>query len=232
MQALMRVGFGVVAVCGLIALANAQDHPGQDHPKGGHEHPKGGHEHPEGGHEHPQDEQGGDDMADMMAAWAKTAAPGEHHAHLKPLAGKWTSKDKFRMSPDAPWQESTSKAVTEWIMGGRFLTMKVQGGSMMPGMPAFEGFGILGYDNLAEKYVSMWVDNYGTMMMTSEGTCDATGKTITFKGTYTDPMSGQPTWMKSVYKIEGNDKYVISMYGPDSEGKEFLSMEITSTRTG
>jgi hypothetical protein len=224
MKAMTKIGFGLLMVVGLVALATAQDR------KEGHgEHPKEGAKQ----HEHPGDHPaGGDDMAAMMEAFVKAATPGPHHDHLKPLVGKWDAVGKFRFSPEAPWEESRSKAVFEWIMGGRFLTQKVMGKSMMPGMPSFEGFGILGYDNGTEKYKSVWLDNYGTMIMGADGACDATGKTITFKSTYKDPMSGQPTWMKTVYKIESNERFVLSMYGPNETGEEFLSMELTYTRTG
>lgn len=166
----------------------------------------------------------------MMEAYKKIAAPGPHHDQLKPLAGKWEIAGKFRMDAAAPWTETKSKSANEWILGGRFLTQKVNGDPMMPGEPPFEGFGILGFDNQSQKFVSTWMDNMGTMIMTAEGTGDAAGKVITFKGDYVDPMTNQKTWMKTVYKIESNDKYMIEMYGPDQAGKEFLVMELTHTR--
>lgn len=166
----------------------------------------------------------------MMEMYKKLASPGAHHDQLKPLAGKWETVGKFRMDPAAPWTETKSKATIEWVLGGRFLTQKVMGDPMMPGEPPFEGFGILGYDNQAQKFVSTWMDNMGTMIMTADGTADAAGKVITFKGDFMDPMTNQKTWMKTVYKIESNDKFMIEMYGPDQAGKEYLAMELTHTR--
>ena len=179
----------------------------------------------------PPGESGSDDMAKMMEAWMKTASPGEHHGHLKPLAGAWDLAGKFRMGPAAPWTESKSRSKAEWILGGRFLTQTIVG-EPMEGMPGpFEGFGVVGYDNIKGKYVSVWMDNMGTMMMVSEGTCDDEGQTITFVSEpYQNPFTGQKTRLKSVYRIVSNDKYVLSMYEPGPDGKEYLGMELTHTR--
>ncbi|GMU37382.1 MAG: DUF1579 family protein [Phycisphaerae bacterium] len=167
----------------------------------------------------------------MMEAWAKLASPGPHHEHLKPLAGNWNVEGKWRMAEEAPWTPSNSKAKTEWILGGRFLHQHYKGDPMMPGDPTpFEGYGIVGYDNQKQKYVSAWVDNMGTMIMMSEGTCDSSGKTVTFTAKFMDPMMNKETWMKMEYKIEGEDKYTLSMFAPDMTGKEYLMMVLTHTR--
>ncbi len=222
MKKSMGLGLALLAVGGFVAFTYAQDHKdsyGKQDPHAGHDHSAQG-----------DQEAGGEDA--MMEAWAKASKPGPHHAHLKPLVGKWNATAKFRPSPEAPWMESRSTGEYAWTMGGRFITQKVFGEPMMPEMPSFEGFGIIGYDNVTEKYQSFWIDNYGTMMMMAEGTCDATGKTFTFKGTFTDPMTGKPTWLKSVYKIESNDRITLTMYGPDPTGQEFRTMEIIHTRAG
>ena len=222
MKKSMALGLALLAEGGLVAFTYAQEHKdshAEQDPHAEHDHSA-----------HAEQEAEGE--AAMWEAFAKASTPGTNHHHLSPLVGKWDAVGKFRFTPEAPWQQSRSKAEFTWIMGGRFLTQKVFGEPMMAQMPSFEGFGIIGYDNNAKKYNSFWVDNYGTMMMMGEGTCDAAGTTFTFKSTFTDPMSGQPTWMRSVYKIEGNDRFVLSMYGPDPTGKEFLTMEITNTRSG
>lgn len=178
-----------------------------------------------------QDDQGGaDEMAAMMEAFVKLAAPGEHHAHLKPLSGQWNITGKFRMAPDAPWSESKSESVCEWILDGRFLTQRIKGEPMM-GMPTpFEGFGFLGYDNMTHKHTFVWVDNFGTMTMTGEGHCADGGKVTTYMSKFLDPMTGQESHMKSVYRIEGPDRYVLEMYSPDPKGEEFLAMVLVNTR--
>ncbi len=173
-------------------------------------------------------EEGQPDPKAMMEAWKKMSEPGEFHAHLKPLVGRWSQVVKHRMAPDQPWEESGGTTEYRWILDGRFLLEKVKG-EMMEGV-AFEGLGILAYDKVKKKYVSVWADNFGTGFMISEGTCDASGKVITYRGEYADPMSGQTKRQKSILRIINNDKHVFVMYDTTPDGKEFKSLEITFTR--
>ncbi len=174
-------------------------------------------------------QEGGMDPA-MMEAIMKSATPGQHHDHLKQMVGEWNIEGKFRMDPNQPWEESKSTGKVEMILGGRFLRQHVLG-EPSPSMPVpFEGLGCIGFDNDKQKYVSTWMDTYGTMIMTGEGTCDGSGKTITLTSKFFDPMTKKDTWAKWIYKIEGADKYVLQGVGPDETGKEFVSMELTFSR--
>jgi hypothetical protein len=169
---------------------------------------------------------------EMKQALTKASALGPQHAQLKPLAGKWNIVGKCRMGPDAAWQEHKDTCTADLILGGRFLQQQYKGDAMF-GMPTpFEGTGFIGYDNQKQKFVSVWMDNMGTMVLTSEGTSDDSGKTITFRSAdYTCPITGQKTYTKTVYQIEGNDKFVMKMYGPGPDGKEFQTMELVHTRS-
>ena len=51
-----------------------------------------------------------EDEKAMMEKMMQLAAPGEHHAHMQALAGKWQQTSKFRMTPEAPWMESKSES--------------------------------------------------------------------------------------------------------------------------
>ena len=174
-----------------------------------------------------------DEMAKMMEVAQKAATPGEFHEHLKPLAGKWTFTTRYRMSADGPWEQSTGSAVYKWILGGRILVQEVKANpspaDAMMGGP-FEGYGITGYDNVSKKYFNVWCDNMGTGMMSSTGTCDGSGKIISYMGEYNDPMTGQPKTVKSVLKIVGDDKSVYEMYEKSPDGKEYMSVEVTYVR--
>ncbi len=44
---------------------------------------------------------------EIMMAMMAAGQPGENHALLANCAGTWTVACKFRMTPDAPWQETT-----------------------------------------------------------------------------------------------------------------------------
>lgn len=175
--------------------------------------------------------EGDDEMAAMMAEIMKYATPGEHHEHLKPLAGRWELATKFRMDADAPWDEGTGESVIEWILGGRFLQQKVMSPPTEEMPMPFEGFGLMGYDNLAKKHINLWTDNFLTGVMFFTGSCDASGKVVTLSGEFQDPKkSGEMTKERWVYRIINNNKFVFEMWQPGMDGRDFLHGEITYTR--
>lgn len=165
--------------------------------------------------------------AEMMAAWAALAMPGEHHNQLQPTIGHFKYDVKWRMAEEAPWTTSQGTTDRKWIMGNRFIQETVKGDM---GGAMFEGLGLLGYDNGQKCYVSMWLDSMGTGMATSKGQCDASGKVFTFFGDIYDAMAQKNKTVKSVLRIINNDKYVFEMFDTNDTGKEFKSMTITYTR--
>jgi hypothetical protein len=178
---------------------------------------------------------GGPDMAKMMEAWKKSATPGEYHAKLNPLVGKWTFVTKMRMSPDQPWEETPGKAEYRWALGKRVLfhDVKANPGPKDAEMGGpFEGFGFTGFDNGTQKYFNIWTDNMSTTYMASTGSVDSSGKTFTYTSEdgYICPMTGEKKTPKSVLKIAGDDKLVFEMYDKGPDGKEFMSLEVTYTR--
>lgn len=152
--------------------------------------------------------------------------PGEGHAKLKGMEGNWDAAVKMYMSPGAP-TESKATATRKWIMDGRFLVEDYNGDFM--GMP-FKGMGIHGYDNMQKKYVSTWLDNMGTGIMSSTGTVDATGKIFTDTGDSADPMTGKMVKMTMVTTIIDDKKHTFVMTGPGPDGKDAKIMEITYTK--
>lgn len=168
------------------------------------------------------------EQAEAMKAWEKAGAVGEHHAHLKPMAGRFDAVAKFYMDPSHP-TESKGVSENEMVLGGRFLEQRYKGDFM--GMP-FEGRGLTGYNNLKQKYTAIWVDNTYTGVMTSEGTCTDGGKTMNFESNFDDPMTGKPKKSRAVIKIESNDKHSYEAHEVGEDGKEHKVMEITYTRAG
>jgi len=55
----------------------------------------------------------------MMAEMMKYASPGEMHAFLKPMEGKWKTMNTMYMGDQKQTSEGTCERA--WIMGGRFL---------------------------------------------------------------------------------------------------------------
>lgn len=161
----------------------------------------------------------------MMEAWMKSATPGEPHKVLEGLAGSWTTKTTWWMAPGAPPEESAGTSDVKVILGGRYIEDTAAGTAM--GMP-FEGRGITGYDNIKKKYISMWIDNMSTSLMTAEGTLDAKTNTINSKGEYLDPM-GKKHKVRMTHKLEA-DTHVFTMFDTPPGKKEFKTMEMVYTR--
>ena len=150
------------------------------------------------------------DQQAMMDKMTKAATPGPQHEMFKKMAGDWTTKVKYQMDPSQPAQESQGASTITTLMDGRYC-QEVATGQMM-GQP-FNGMGITGYDNVMGKYVSTWIDNMGTGIMTSTGTADASGKVITWNGTMSDPVTGKPSKERMVETIVDDSHYTLEMYG-------------------
>jgi hypothetical protein len=167
------------------------------------------------------------DMDAMMKQMAEMAKPNEHHKALAALEGDWAVENTMQMTPDAQPMKSTGTSHNKMILGGRFLQGEFKGTFM--NMP-FEGVGLLGYDPMKKKHVSVWADSMSGGVMTSYGDCDGSCKTITFTDEVDDPSSGKKMPVRYVYTIESKDKYMMEWY-ETHDGKEFKAMTIVYTRT-
>jgi hypothetical protein len=152
--------------------------------------------------------------------------PGEHHAHMKKLAGNWDYTMKMWAEPGVTPTESSGKRSAEMMLGDRYLHEKYTGTFM--GMP-FEGHGTMGYDNVQKKYVGTWIDNMGTGIMMSTGSCDGKG-TWTMKGDMADPTTGTMVPTRSVLKMVDENTFTMEMYVTGPDGKEMKMMEMTHKR--
>ncbi len=178
--------------------------------------------------EHKKAEKKAGEMDPEMAKYMKLSQPGDHHAHLARLAGTWDTKVTTWEAPGAAPQTSAGKAKNTMALGGRFLRVDYRGSFMGQ---EFEGMGLSGYDNGKKQHTDLWVDNMGTLMYPSKGSCSEGGKVLELAGQYDDPISGQTKTMKSVTRIVSDDRFVTKFYTKDSGGKEFQNMEIVYTRS-
>ena len=157
----------------------------------------------------------------MMEKMTKAATPGPQHEMLKKMAGEWNAKVTSQMDPSQPAEVEQSTSTLTMLMDGRYC-QEVTSGNMM-GQP-FSGMGLTGYDNVLGKYVSTWIDNMGTGIMTSVGTADASGKVITWIGTMSDPVTGKPSKSRMVTTIKDDDHHTFEMYGTPPGGKKEMKM--------
>jgi hypothetical protein len=94
----------------------------------------------------------------------------------------------------------------------------------------FHGISFTGYDNVREKYRSVWIDDMSTTMVVSEGEADEEGKVITLGGSYACAMTGEKDKATiQVLRILSRDKHVFEMHDP-SRGENSKVMEITYNR--
>jgi Protein of unknown function (DUF1579) len=163
----------------------------------------------------------------MMEMMAKYSTPGEEHKKLEQFVGTWDTTNKMWMDPNAPAQESKGVAENKMALGGRFLEQHYEGTFMNQ---PFTGMGYTGYDLYKKQYVGTWMDSMGTTIMTTTGTADASGKTMTFTGTMDDYMTGKKANFKEVVTVVDNDHHTFEMWWPGPDGKMFKTMEIQYAR--
>jgi len=161
-----------------------------------------------------------------MQAWMAAMTPGEHHEHIRKMAGNFDYTIKMWMDPSSPPEESRGKRTAEMLLGGRYLEEKYTGTFM--GMP-FEGVGLLGYDNVGKRYVTTWIDNMSTGVMVGYGTCSKDGWEMTSESL--DPVTGKTVTSKSKVSMPDDDTIVMEMWMPGPDGKDFKNMEMTCKRS-
>jgi len=162
----------------------------------------------------------------MMEAMMKAAMPGPAHKALDGMVGSWDTKVTSWMMPGGDPMTSAGTSENKWVMGGRYVEQRFKGDMM--GMP-FEGLGYSGYDNVKKQYFGTWIDNMSTGMMTSVGT-GGDAKTMHFKGTYADPMTGKDVTCDEKVTMVDADHMIFEMWGPGPDGKNFKMMEIAYSR--
>ena len=163
------------------------------------------------------------DKEEMMKKVQAAGTPGAAHKALDALAGNWKAEVKCWMEPDGPGAVSHATTKANWILGGRFLEEEFHGEMM--GKP-FTGRCLLGFNNLRQKYQSIWVDDINTAMTMSEGKAENGHQLITLEGNADCAGTGQKDIStKQVIRILGPDKHVWEMF---HDGQK--RMEITYTR--
>ena len=163
----------------------------------------------------------------MQKKWAAFATPNEHHKVLDAKIGKWNDTVKMWMDANSPPDESKCTSEFAWAMDGRYLTDHTSGTTTMG---PFEGMGYSGYDNLKNKYVSVWIDNTGTGIMYFEGTYDAKTKTFTYASETPDVEAGKYVKNRWTEKWVSPDKFVVESFVAGKDGKEFKCLEVTYER--
>ncbi len=165
--------------------------------------------------------------ADPMKAWQDFMTPSENHKMLAKEVGTWEAEVSQWMDPSAPPTKAKATNVVTMAMNGLYQMGNFT--STMMGMPMM-GQSTVGYDNAKKMYVASWIDNLGSGIVRMNGDYDIATKTLTLKGTQTDPMTGKDSDIRQEMKYLNDDTYVLAMYGVGMDGKEMKFMEGTFKR--
>ena len=167
---------------------------------------------------------------EMMKKYQEASTPGEAHKTLAEAAGKWKTEVSTWQTADAKPEVNKGTATFKMILGGRWLQQDFKA-SMMG--QKYEGLGLIGFDNVKQKYVTNWHDSMSTGTVHTEGDLDAGSKTIKDKGVASCPISASKTQeIRNDWQMVSKNKMIYSMYGkgPSQSGAEFKMMEIVYTR--
>ncbi len=169
-----------------------------------------------------------DSATATKAMWA-AGTPGKEQAELASADGNWKAVITMWEKPNAAPMVSTGMLANKMIMNGRYQQMSFKGDMM--GM-TYEGTGTTGFDNARKVWVTNWVDNMSTGIMNMEGTWDAAGKSITYKGQMLCPANGKMCEVRQVITKVDDKNQLMEMYGPDMQtGKLYKNMEMKLTRS-
>jgi len=168
-------------------------------------------------------------MAEMMKAWQAYAAVGAPHEALQRREGAWDVTVKFWYAPGAEPQVSKGSSTVEPIMGGRYMLERFS--SSMPDGSAFEGMGLVAYDNMKGRFQAMWIDSMSTGFMTAESVSHSDDfSRITYRGETPDPAAGRYKEQRSVESWRGGDTRVLEAFEAGADGEDHKVMEITYSR--
>jgi hypothetical protein len=172
--------------------------------------------------------------ADEMKKMMELSMLNENHKLLAATAGNWSYVVKMWMDPKGAPQESKGMAMRKAVMDGRYVTGDYSGNFQMPGADGkmkdmkFQGMSMDGYDNVKQKFVSGWVDNMGTGIYITEGTYDASTKTITYTGEW-EMMPGMKSKVRELIKLADKDHMSLEMFEDRGQG-DVKTMEINYIR--
>lgn len=167
------------------------------------------------------------DSAAMMKAWQDFMTPGPRHQWLAKYTGTWEAEISQWMDATSPPTKTTAKEEVSMAMNGLYQVSNFS--SNMMGMP-MTGQSTLGYDNAKKKFVSTWIDNLGSGIVMMTGDYDEATKTLSLKGTQTDPVTGNDAGIRQEVKFTDDNTYTMTMYGDGMDGKEMKFMEGTFKR--
>ncbi|MER8477368.1 MULTISPECIES: DUF1579 family protein [unclassified Mesorhizobium] len=171
--------------------------------------------------------------------WLRRGLPGPGHEVLAPMIGTWRVQMSFYgtlgRSPDQP-PLVTDDLIShrQWLAGGRYIEDIMEG--TLDGAPVWRK-GWLGYSIMDGRYEWVTIDPVNTTMMYFKGVPNSGDqRPISMSGTFTDQgVAGEETvgkqvGMRTVIKIENNDRHIIELYFTRPGQQETLATRAVYTR--
>lgn len=153
-----------------------------------------------------------------LPPFVKRGLPGDFHAALKPLEGRWRAAKQIFIALGTAERPAMSDRITttrSWIGGGRHLLDITQG--TIGGAPYYR-LGVLGFSNIDHRYEFATFDgmNANSMLYKSEP-LDRPGKLIELSGTFSDQgllgeaFAGKIIPMRTIIRIIDPDRHEIEL---------------------
>ncbi len=150
------------------------------------------------------------------------AGPGEHHAAIGRLAGKW------KLAVTLGGDRGTGETEFRPVMGGRFLLEETR---VRIGDFAFGWMGLHGYDDRKALHVSTWIDTLENGIEPMEGRCTDGGTTIAYATTNPDHRTGGTKNVEWVLKAAEQDRFTVEMRTTPATGAPTVDIAVEGTRS-
>ncbi len=155
----------------------------------------------------------------LREAYRKAGAPGEAHAFLARMEGTWTSTVTVWSKSGEPWvSEDYQEQEMVMVMDGRFLRMESVGSDFMA---------LAGYNNVTEKYESIWISNRSTAILQFEGSRE--GDVVVMHAQYMDTVEGEWVKIRSTFTMPSDNEIIFTEF-ETRDGVERKLMEIVRVR--
>lgn len=158
-------------------------------------------------------------MSDETPPYVTRGMPGPGHEALKVLEGRWRTTISLFMAsgkPDAPVTSSDIVTERTWLADGRFLQDVTTG--TIGGAPYWRT-GLLGYDNMLERFEWTTIDgvNAGTMFYQGEVKsgfafpANVTGSFVD-QGVLGEAYAGKTLGIRTEFIVKSPDEHVLDLY--------------------
>ena len=164
----------------------------------------------------------------FVDAYSALGMPGTQHETLVALAGDWQVAGRMRFSPEDEWEAFFASAEITPMLGGRFISERIAGDQTESWPVPYKGLRILGYDNAANEFNAVVLNNLQTSILSMSGALD--GSLLTLRGTFDSPLTGEQQEWRTDYEYRSSDRFVLREFPRTAENVEYLGIEAVYTR--